>query len=208
MIAFDTSEQGSEAWRRERAGFATASRFADILGSPTARDSYLQELVSDRLTGEPGPDITARSLAWGKGNEAFARADYCIQTGEVVHEVGFAHHPSIAWVGASSDGLVGERGGLEIKSPHDRKVQHITWRTGMPKEHRPQVQGNMWVLDLDWIDFVSFDPRYKKDARLYIERIPRDEIYIAKMETAIKLFLAQVNLLTQDTLERINARKR
>lgn len=207
-MSFDAAEQGSEAWRAARAGSATASRFADILGTPTARDTYLQELVSDRLTGEPAPDITARSLAWGKGNEAFARADYCIQTGEVVREVGFAPHPTIAWVGASSDGLVDPRGGVEIKSPHNRNVQHLTWRKGMPKEHRPQVQGNMWVLDLDWIDFISFDPRYPKEARLYVERIVRDDAYIAKLETSVKLFVAQVNLVVQATWEAIRARQR
>lgn len=209
MSAFDTAEQGTEAWRRARAGFVTASRFADVLGSATVRQTYAEELAAARLTGDPGPDVSARSLAWGKGNEAFARSDYCIRTGDVVQEVGFAHHPTIAWVGASSDGLVvGTPGAIEVKSPHDMKVQARTWRLGMPKEHKPQVQGNLWVLDLAWIDFISFDPRYPTELRLYVERIYRDDGYIAQLEAAIRPFLAQVNVLVNDTLEKARAKQR
>lgn len=207
MIA--AAEQGTEAWRIERAGFATASRFADVLGSPAVRLSYVHDLVSDRLTGQPPPDVTARSLAWGKGHEAEARGEYCVLTGEVVRETGFTHHPTMAWVGASPDGLVvGTRGGVEIKCPHDRDVHHATWRNGMPKEHKPQVQGNMWVLDLDWMDFISFDPRYPPEMRLYVQRIYRDNAYIAQLEAAMKPFLAQVNLLVQDTLEKVRTHAR
>lgn len=208
MIRFDSAEQGTEAWRRARAGYASASRFADVLGTPTARLRYAEELVAARLTGDPGPEVSARSLAWGKGNEAFARSDYCMRTGDMVREVGFAHHASIAWVGASSDGLVvNQCGAIEVKSPHDMCVQHRTWRTGMPKEHKPQVQGGLWVLELEWIDFISFDPRYGPLLRLYVERIYRDDAYIAQLEAAIKPFLAQVNVMVQDTMEKARAKQ-
>lgn len=206
MIAFSAVEQGTDAWRVERAGYATASRFADVLGSPAAQLAYAHDLVSDRLTGQPPPEVTARSLAWGKGHEADARGEYCIRQGELVREVGFAPHPTMAWVGASSDGLVvGHKAGIEIKCPHDRDVQHITWRTGMPKEHKPQVQGNIWVLDLEWVDFISYDPRYPPELRLYVERIYRDDAYITKLEAALRPFLAKVNLLVQETLEKARA---
>ena len=50
-------EQGSDAWKRERAGKATASRMADIMartksGYGASRGNYLAELVAERLTGE------------------------------------------------------------------------------------------------------------------------------------------------------------
>ena len=46
-------DQGTEAWKRERAGKATASRMADIMartksGYGASRGNYLAELVAER----------------------------------------------------------------------------------------------------------------------------------------------------------------
>lgn len=194
MITFDNSEQGSEAWRIARAGYATASCFKDILGTPLAATRYAEELCVERLYGQPNPEVHARSLEWGKEAEEYARMSYSIQSGNLVREVGFAHHPRIALVGASIDGLVNPRGGIEIKSPHNPAVQFRTWRDGMPAEHMPQVQGVMWVIDLDWIDFISYDPRAPAHLQVYIERVHRDEVYIARLEQAVRTFLARVSI--------------
>lgn len=193
-VVFDTSEQGSEGWRAARAGYATASCFKDIMGSVAASAAYCDALVTERLYGEPSPEVHARSLQWGKEAEAYARMNYTMQTGHLVREVGFAHHPTIAMVGASSDGLIGVEGGIEIKSPHDPKVHMRTWRDGMPKDHMPQVQGGMWVIGLHWIDFISYDPRAPEHLRVYIERIHRDEAYIGRLEVAVRHFLAKVSV--------------
>ncbi len=189
---FDSSEQGTEAWRAARAGYATASCFKDIMGSIAASAAYSDMLVTERLYGEPSPEVHARALQWGKEAEAYARMAYTMQSGNLVREVGFAHHPTIAMVGASSDGLVGNEGGIEVKSPHDPKVHMRTWRDGMPKDHMPQVQGGMWVIGLRWIDFISYDPRAPEHLQVYIERIVRDDVYIGRLEVAVRAFLAKV----------------
>ena len=112
------SNQGGADWLRERAGHATASRFCDILavskrdGKPLkARDDYLMELVVEQITGEPIESASSFAMKWGTDAEPYARAEYEAVTGLMVKEVGFMRHPSIKWVGASSDGLVGDSGG-------------------------------------------------------------------------------------------------
>lgn len=194
--------QGTEAWLKERAGYATASCFVDILaaskkdGRPLkAREDYLMKLVVERITGEPVPSASSFATNWGHDAEPYARAAYEEETGSIVREVGFIKHPVHAWVGASSDGLVGAKGGIEIKCPHNSAIHLQTWECGMPEHHKPQVQGQMWILGLDWIDFCSYDPRMHAGAehlKLYRQRIVRDDAYITQLEKDVLTFLAQV----------------
>lgn len=195
------SDQGSVDWLRERAGHATASCFADIIAlgkdkKPLkARNDYLMQLVVERITGEPTESAGSYAMTWGTDAEPFARAEYELQTGSIAREIGFKKHPSIAWIGASSDALVGPKGAIEIKCPHNSAIHLATWRDGMPKTHTPQVQGQMWVLGLDWVDFCSYDPRMQNGAshlKLFRQRIMRDDKYIAELETSVIAFLAEV----------------
>lgn len=76
----------------------------------------------------------------------------------------------------------------------------------MPTEHRAQVQGILWVTGRAWWDFISFDPRMPEHLQLYIERIERDEAYIATLAAEVERFLGEVEamaqrLLTRPTLE-------
>ncbi len=70
-----------------------------------------------------------------------------------------------------------------------------TWRNGMPDYHLSQLQGQMWVLDLKWLDFCSYDPRMQSGAphlKLYCQRIARDEAYNAHLKSAVLKFLDDV----------------
>lgn len=193
------SDQGSESWLRERAGYVTASQFCDIVaiskrdGKPLKpRDDYLMSLVFERLTGEPEQPANSYSMKWGAEAEAFARKEYELQTGSMVKEVGFRKHPTLPWIGASSDGLVGKNGAIEMKCPYNSGVHLKTIEFGMPEDHRPQVQGQMWILGLDWVDFGSYDPRMPSNLKLYIQRIHRDQKYINWLEKEVLQFLDEV----------------
>lgn len=188
-----------EAWRLERAGYVTASRFCDVMafgksGQPLkARHDYLAEIVTERLTGEPHSIILAQALGWGNDVEPYGKTAYEIATGSIIKDVGMVKHPSLPWVAATPDGVVGEDGGFESKCPANSMVHLMTWLDGMPKEHMAQVQGAMWVTERAWWDFVSFDPRMPPHLRLYKQRIARDEVYIAELEKQVRNFLAEVS---------------
>lgn len=196
------SDQGSAQWFLDRCGCATASQFADIIavskkdGRPLkAREDYMWKLATDRIYQTPEEAVTARSLQWGTDLEPFARQRYEIETGAVITSSGFVPHPVIRWCGASPDGLIDIDGGIEIKCPKTRKVHMETWLNGMPEEHIPQVQGNMWVNNRQWWDFISFDPRAPEDFQIYVQRIYRDEKYIWALESHVVEFLDQVSKL-------------
>lgn len=191
--------QGSEAWRKERAGHCTASRFKDVLakiktGEAAARRNYRVQLVTERLTGIPSEGYKSAAMQFGLDTEPLARLAYEARTGEIVIETGFLPHGAIDWCGASPDGLIGD-GGVELKCPESHT--HLEWLLDgiCPLEHVAQVQGQMSVTGRPWWDFVSYDPRFPKNLQLLIVRVSRDDAYIAELERQVQIFLREVDQL-------------
>lgn len=192
--------QGSADWYRGRAGYVTASRFGDVMGKGKngnylkAREDYLIEIVTERLTGEPCMKSHGYIGEHGKTLEEYARLAFEAETGMMVRETDFHHHPDLAWVGASPDGLIGDEGGLEIKCPASSVVHLKTILSGkMPEDHIAQVQGNMWVHDRQWWVFASYDARMPEHLRLFHTRIERDDKFIKTLEQEVAKFLCEVD---------------
>lgn len=197
--------QGSEAWFAARAGHCTASRFHDVLatvqkGEAAGRRNYRWQLVTERLTGIPQESYQNAAMLWGIENEPRAREAYEIETGDDVEQVEFIPHPTIPFVGASPDGRIAKRRGLEIKCPYSSVVHVQTLSGGMPSEHIAQVQGGMWVCGLDEWVFVSYDSRLPEKLRLYTEIVKRDDAYIEKLAKAVVQFNAEVEQLYQQIM--------
>jgi putative phage-type endonuclease len=194
--------QGSPEWLAARAGHCTASRFKDVLakiktGESASRRNYRIQLVTERLTGRPCDSYSNAAMEWGTATEPFARAAYEGARTVMVDETGFLLHPGVPFVGASPDGLVGADGGVEIKCPFQSTVHVETLEGGMPPEHRAQVQGTLWVTGRAWWDYISFDPRMPAHLQLYVERIARDDAYIATLADEVTRFLAEVDAMVK-----------
>jgi putative phage-type endonuclease len=191
------AEQRSEAWYAARRGCCTASRFYDIIagtktGYASTRKNYRAEITIERLTGQSIDMYENQAMVWGREMEVLARTTYMLTTGNFVTECGFFAHNELA-VGASPDGLIESDGTIEIKSPNP--ATHIdTLRQGsIPAKYIPQVQGQLWITGRQWCDFISFDPRLPENAQLFIQRIERDNDYIAYLEQEVVKFLAEVD---------------
>lgn len=204
------SDQRSEAWFAERAGCITASQMHTVAlprekgefksgkrkgqqrPPPKAIADYAHQLAAERLTGKPRKQVKAAALAWGRDVEPAAVAAYQAETGVIVTLCGFMRHPVHAFIGASPDFLVGNEGGGEVKSPESSEVHLETLLTGLPPEHIEQIQGGLWVTNRQWWDFVSFHPDFPPEHRLYIQRVQRDEAFIAGLEAACLALEADV----------------
>jgi len=209
-------DQRTEAWFAERAGKITASRMHDVMlerdrepfksgprkgqpkPPPKALTDYAYQLAAERLTGRPRKQIKAAALQWGQDVEPAAVAAYQAETGEIVQLSGFVAHPTLPFVGASPDFLVGSDGGGEIKSPESSEVHLETLLTGLPPEHIEQIQGGLWVTGRQWWDFVSFHPDFPPHLRLYVQRVPRDDNYIQRLETACLQMEADVQAILSE----------
>lgn len=194
--------QGSEEWLKARCGVVTASRFNDVLasiksGEAAARYNYKAEIIAERLTGAPAESYTNAAMQWGTDHESEARSVYEAVTGQPVTEVGLIKIDGLE-AGASPDGLVGEDGLVEIKCPNT--ATHILTRlnpTTAMKKHYAQIQGQLWATNRKWCDLVSYDPRLDDRLAYFVQRIERDEEYIAKLETEVKQFLKEVDELIE-----------
>lgn len=190
-------EQGTAEWHALRCGRVTASRIADVMartksGWGASRDNYMAEIIAERLTGQPAEKFQSAAMKWGSETEAQAKAAYEFYGGEAIENIGFVEHPIIAMSGASPDGLVGDRGLIEIKCPNTST--HINTLLGavIDNRYRLQMQWQMACTGRLWCDFVSFDPRMPEDMRCHVQRVPRDNDVIMDLEIEIPLFLAEV----------------
>ena len=190
MEIFDV-EQGTSAWHECRLGIPTASRFSDILakGEGKMRARYLRDLAAETLRGWVDMEgYTNAHMERGKIMEDEAREFYAFSRGVEPIQVGFVRNGR---AGASPDSLIGEDGGLEIKTALGHIQIERLQRGTLPSEHRAQVQGNLWITERKWWDFVSYSP----DLPPLILRVDRDEEYIATLEQAVTEFNADLDEL-------------
>jgi hypothetical protein len=63
----------------------------------------------------------------------------------------------------------------------------------IPKQYMDQVMGQIWITGRQWCDFISYDPRLPENAQIFIQRVERDEDYIATLEEEITDFLVELD---------------
>ena len=190
-------EQRTDDWFAARLGKVTASRVADVIaktktGFGAGRANYMADLVVERLTGKKASSFTNAAMEWGTEQEPYARAAYAAKTGILVEEVGFIDHPTVAMSGASPDGFA-EEGLIEVKCPNTATHLEYVLAELPPLKYFTQMQWQMACAGKPWCDFVSFDPRLPERLQLLVIRVPRDDDYIAILETEVKKFLAELD---------------
>ena len=189
--------QGSQKWHLDRAGMITASRMNDVLAKPGSAqfERYAQEIregIELKRRIEQGEDTQipeGRSnvaMQWGKRYESFARAEYEWRTDTDVEVPEFLVHPEFPFFGASPDGLILQRvGGIEIKCPYNADNHALTLVSGTPERHLPQVHSVMMVAGLEFLDFISFDPRRSDNGRFYTQTIDRSGVWDSRIKDAV-----------------------
>jgi len=196
-------QQRDTAWHYARLGKVTASRFKDILTQPRTKKqkeagelsetakTYACEVASEIVTGQLLPSFRSNATDFGIENEEFAfnEAKAAIEAalGTPVlppkGENAFWQHPDEPMIGCSPDGIIGDDGLLELKCRFNHAIHYRTVRAGgMPKEHIPQVQGNLWIARKRYYYFGSYCPQFKDCdfgiEPLFLLRIERDNDYI------------------------------
>lgn len=193
---FDNIEQGTEEWRRVRAGIPTASQFSAILakGEGKTRKKYMLQLAAELITGEPGETYNNAFMDRGKAMEDDARQFYCFTRSIEPRRVGFVRNGD---VGCSPDSLLGEDGILEIKTQKADLLIETLLKDGFPPEHKAQCQGSLWVTGRDYIDICVYWPGMPK----LIKRATPDTAYIDNLKSEIARFTDELS----DIVSRIRA---
>lgn len=186
-VIFDDIDQGTDAWRQLRAGIPTASKFATVMakGEGKTRSKYMRALAGEIITGDPMETYSNGHMERGKTMEDEARETYAFINDADIRRVAFIRNGQ---KGCSSDSLIGNDGGLEIKTAIPEVQIERLLAGKLPPEHKAQVQGSIWIAEREWWDFVSFWPKLPQ---LRV-RVPRDDIYIKSLEAEIDTFNAEL----------------
>lgn len=180
-------EQGSADWFACRAGIPTASEFSTVLakgkggGESVTRRKYMLTLIGEILTGKQLESYTNAHMERGKEMEAEARDLYSMVTEAELVQVGFLRRGE---AGASPDSLIGGDGMLEIKTKLPHLQLECLLSDSVPSEHAAQLQGQLWIAERPWVDFVSYWPGLP----LFVKRVFRDEAYIARLKVEVAAF--------------------
>lgn len=191
-------EQRSEAWFQQRLGKVTASRICDVMartksGYAATRANYRTQLILERLTGRVEPSYCNAAMQWGIDTEAEARRAYEFFVDRDVIETGFVDHHTIAWAGASPDGLVGNDGLVELKCPLPATHLETILTGAFADKYVKQAHFQMACTGRSWVDLTSYDPRFPERMRLFVKRVNRDEELIGEIETEVRGFLAEID---------------
>lgn len=172
-------EQGSDEWKEARIGVITGTRLKQVLG--TQSKSLLYELIAETLAPTP-EGMTNEAMERGVELESDARMLYESTTGYTMEEVGFCLHDDHDWLGVSPDGLFKEKkkyvGAVEIKCPNTKTHIEYLIEKKVPAEYRAQVLQYFIVNEnLEWLDFVSYDPRIQiPEMQMSIVHVLREDV--------------------------------
>lgn len=188
--------QGTPEWHARRCGKVTASRISDIMartktGAAASRANYMAQLVVEVLTCKPTEGFQSPAMARGTELEPVAREQYSIRTGNLVDQVDFVDHPTIASSGASPDGLVGDDMVVEFKCPTTSVHFNYIESRKVPSDYNLQIQWQLACTQRVKADFVSFDDRVPEELQLLIVPVERDDKLIADIEKEVIKFLEE-----------------
>jgi hypothetical protein len=183
-MIFHDVEQNTDEWLELRRGKFTASACTDLFLKPETAGyrKCISKVVYERKTGILLPDerYGSKSMATGHEREQLARDQYMIETFSVVKNGGFCEKDD--WTGCSPDGLVDNKGLLQIKCPDFSTILDYKKTAKLPLNYMRQMQFELWVTEREWNDYYVFYPSITPfNIRLY-----RNDLLIKEIESKIE----------------------
>lgn len=180
-----------------RPGYLTPSTFSDLMSNGRGSDQMgktalkiVDNLIMDLLGVIREEEPTPKTCQWGIDHEWEAIQKYQEETfREVQCPVDFKESATHSYVGGTMDGLIGKNGGIEIKCPFssNEHLNNLKNAKQFKTIYKYQLQGYFWIFELEWIDCVSYDPRFPEPNNLTIHRVYPDLDIIEALKTRCEL---------------------
>ena len=187
-------EQVSPEWFEARRGIITASVVGQLITPSTVKPAsndksraLVWELIAQRITGFIYPTFTNDDMARGNLAEIVARDWYSAERAPVI-QMGFMRIDA-EWgsLGFSPDGLVGDDGFIEVKSPRHKSHLQTVVNAAMPIDYMPQIQGGLLASGRAWCDFISWPGGMAP----YVQRITPDPMWQEAIKGAVSHYEAE-----------------
>lgn len=184
-------EQGSPEWFEVRKGKMTASHAQAIGNYGKGLETYILEMMAEYFSSKDKEQFSNIHTDRGNEYEPVAREMYEFERDVEVKQVGFIQFNE--YVGASPDGLVGDEGGIEIKSIDDKDYfRHLIFgEKEIEKKHLWQIQMNLLITGRKWWDLIIYNPNYKKSMCVY--RITPDTAMFKELEIGFQKGAEMIN---------------
>ena len=192
--------QGSDEWLDARRGVLTASNFrvarARLKNGGFTADAHklAMDIAREQLGGTSSRKYQSEAMRIGSEEEANAFAEYENQRFEFPEKVGLITTDDRLY-GCSPDGLVGDDGGIEIKTMVSSETLFRCWAECNIEEYKDQCLGAMWLFDRQWWDVCLW--AYDMSQPLKIIRIERCEPEIETLVEDLDRFMQLINQYKQ-----------
>lgn len=157
-------EQRTQEWHDARTGRVTGSIAGAILGlSPYMTRADAMRVMVRQAIGAEREFQGNVATEYGAANESTALVDYRMETLHDVEPCGFATFED--WLGASPDGLIENKGGLEIKCPYGLRdaPAPVPFKPLAEQPHYyAQVQVNLLCTGREWWHFFQWSKNGNK----------------------------------------------
>ena len=160
--------------------------------------------------------VNNRAVQHGEFWESDARERYALEMGYEVYEVGFIALKGFEhFAGGSPDGMIRQENGLvEIKCAWNPEVHQDYLLFEKPEDLKEdnlqyyvQCQYNMVCVsrqfdtEVEFCDFISYDPRTSKSKQLKVLRIPADQemqkLLVERTELAVSYLREQIDRINK-----------
>jgi len=143
--------------------------------------SYAEEIARRHL-GLPVDEFTSFDMQRGVELEPFAIMAYEARQMVEVQDKKRIYHEKYDFISGEPDGLVGDNGIVEVKSPNAANHFKNLMEGAQLEDYKYQIQGYLWITGREWCDFVSFHPEYTEKTRIAVFRIERNDEIIEQLE--------------------------
>lgn len=159
----DDFYQGSDSWYAARCGILTSSNMdlcitkanLDVANNDKKR-SHVWEIAAQRVTKYVEPQYLSDDMIRGHESEELAVSLYEQNYGPVQRACFITNDSLEFTLGYSPDGLIGDRGIVEVKSPRQKGHMKTIVEGKLPDDHVIQVQTELLVSGRDFCKFISY----------------------------------------------------
>lgn len=156
-------EQGSDEWRKAKAGRFTGTRFAAVMSKKDTAgyQNLIVDIAWEMVFGpdDPSEHYTSKMMAEGLEREPESIDWYKFHTDRQCFQPMFVIDGQQDYIGCSPDLLAGDDWMAQIKNPGRRAHLTALDSKKLPSQYRWQVQGEIMVCQRKGSDFVSYIPQ-------------------------------------------------
>lgn len=195
MKVYDELVQGSDEWLNLRLGKFGSTDANTVSVNGAGLKTLVYKKIAEITSGQFENNFVNADMERGTRLESEAREIYELTTGNEVKEIGYWELSE--YVAGSPDGIVGEKGMIEVKCPRDYKYIKFIADKKIEKKYDFQMQHLMYISDREWCDYIIYSENI---GDIIITRVYRDEEKIDKIKIGLEKGTSEIKKILKEII--------